>query len=307
MIALAYVKLSHISGIVRVLFIWRTIMTNLFALALIATVSNAVNTAMYVECYTQQHTVDHALDGVFPTYVPRTIKVRVCATTGLSLEEKVLFKALRLGARRGATKAPAPRVPMNDAAKRASITLACANAAASNAARAAADALSTASNGNTLSAATIAARAAQGAAQKAANEARKANAPTKVARPCVAVARSTPTKVKGTKRVRVHHMMHTTQSVMAQVAKKQAIIKAKEDAAIAKAKKWALRKEAYANRKAAMEVIASDAWMNAGVWLSEDLIRGANDWSYQVRIAAFKEARNIAYANAPVATVKVAA
>ena len=52
-----------------------------------------------------------------------------------------------------------------------------------------------------------------------------------------------------------------------------------------------------------MEVIAADAWMNKGVWLPEDLIRAANDWSYQVRISAFKEARNIAYAKATVVGV----
>jgi hypothetical protein len=90
------------------------------------------------------------------------------------------------------------------------------------------------------------------------------------------------------------------------VAKKAAIVKAKEDAQIAKARRWALRKAAFANRKAAMEVIAADAWMNKGVWLPEDLIRAANDWSYTVRIGAFKEARTIAYAKAPVA-VAVAA
>lgn len=188
----------------------------------------------------------------------------------------------------------APRVPMNTPEKRASITLACANARASKAARAAADASAIALFGSVMSQRTIDARAAQGAAQREANAARKAATPAKTPGVHVVIVRTGPTKSKGAKRVHAPRV-HTVESALAQVAKKQAIIKAKEDAAILKAKKWALRKEAYANRKAAMEVIAADAWMNAGVWLSEDLIRGANDWSYQVRIAAFKEARAIAY------------
>jgi hypothetical protein len=101
--------------------------------------------------------------------------------------------------------------------------------------------------------------------------------------------------------------MHTLESIAVQAAKKAAIAKAKEDKEIIKARRWALRKAAFAARKAAMEQIASDAWMMKGVWLSEDLLRAANDWSYAIRIAAFKEARAIAYAKAPVAKVAVAA
>ena len=200
----------------------------------------------------------------------------------------------------------APRVPMNTPEKRASITMACMSIRAARAAHAALEAQSRALNGIMLSPATVAARAAQGAAQREANAARKAATPAKVRGVQVAIVRTGPTKVKGPKRVRVVRV-HTVESALAQVAKKAAIVKAKEDKEIAKARRWALRKAAFANRKAAMEVIAADAWMNKGVWLSEDLIRAANDWSYQVRISAFKEARNIAYAKAPVAQVAVAA
>lgn len=150
-----------------------------------------------------------------------------------------------------------------------------------------------------LSLATIEARAAQGAAQREANATRKAGMPVKAPRPHVVIVRSGPAKNKGPKRVRVVRV-HTVESALAQAAKKAAIVKAKEDKEIAKARRWALRKAAFAARKAAMEQIASDAWMNKGVWLPEDLLRAANDWSYAVRVNAFKEARNIAYAKAPV-------
>ncbi len=217
----------------------------------------------------------------------------------LDVADKAAAKEVAKAANKVHASIRAPRVPLNDATKRASITLACANARAANI-------KAVATHGNTLSAATVEARAAQGEAAKAANMARKAGMPTKTPRPHVVIVRSGPVKNNGAKRVKAPRV-HTVESALAQVAKKAAIVKAKEDAQIAKAKKWAMRKEAYANRKAAMEVIASDAWMNAGIWLPEDLIRGANDWSYQVRIAAFKEARNIAYAKKAPVVVGVAA
>ena len=215
---------------------------------------------------------------------------------------KAVIKAHTKAANKVHASIRAPRVPMNTPEKRASITMACMSIRAARAAHAALEAQSRALNGIMLSPATVAARAAQGAAQREANAARKAATPAKVRGVQVAIVRTGPTKVKGPKRVRVVRV-HTVESALAQVAKKAAIIKAKEDALIAKAKKWALRKEAAKNRKAAMEQIAADAWMLKGVWLSEDLIRSANDWSYQVRISAFKEARNIAYAKAPVVGV----
>ncbi|WP_288981496.1 hypothetical protein [uncultured Flavobacterium sp.] len=220
----------------------------------------------------------------------------------LNVADKAANKEAAKIANRAYARVKAPRVPMNDAEKRAAITLACANARAANAAKRAAEAAKRAADardiarfGSVMNPATIAARKEQGAAQRAANAARKAGMPTKTPRPHVVIVRSGPVKNKGAKRTKVHHMVHTVESVMAQVAKKAATVKAKEDAAITKAKKWAMRKAAYANRKAAMEQIASDAWMLKGVWLPEDLIRGANDWSYTVRINAFKKARNIAY------------
>lgn len=200
---------------------------------------------------------------------------------------KAVIKATNKATNKAHASIRAPRVPMNTPEKRASITMAC-------------NAVHTAvlhaqvKSGNAISNAKVVARAAQGAAQREANAARKAATPAKVRGVQVAIVRTGPTKVKGPKRVRVVRV-HTVESALAQVAKKAAIVKAKEDKEIAKARRWALRKAAFANRKAAMEVIAADAWMNKGVWLPEDLIRAANDWSYAVRINAFKEARSVAY------------
>ena len=75
----------------------------------------------------------------------------------------------------------APRVPMNDEAKRASITLACANARASKAAKHAADAHAIALVGSVMSQRTIDARIAQGVEQREWNATRKANALRKAA------------------------------------------------------------------------------------------------------------------------------
>lgn len=253
-------------------------------------------------------TITTTVVAIDKAYVQHTMAARatvVCVGTPMHSAHVHAYHATIKAANKAANKVhaaiKAPRCTLNSPEKRASITMAC------NAVRAAVHAAQ-AKTGTSISNTKVQARLAQGAAQRAANAARKAATPAKVARPQVVIVRSGPVKNNGAKRVKAPRV-HTVESALAQVAKKQAIIKAKEDAAIAKAKKWALRKEAYANRKAAMEVIASDAWMNAGVWLSEDLIRGANDWSYQVRIAAFKEARAIAYPpkTKAVATTGVAA
>lgn len=230
---------------------------------------------------------------------PTTVCVAIRAHNAHVHAYKAVIKTARKAANKVAATVKAPRPALNSAEKRASITAA--QVARTNAR----DAVRV-KTGTSISFATVKARKEQGDAQRAANAARKAAMPTKTPRPNVVIVRSGPVKNKGAKRVHTPRV-HTVESALAQVAKKAAIVKAKEDAAIAKAKKWAMRKAAYANRKAAMEVIAADAWMLKGVWLSEDLIRGANDWSYQVRISAFKEARNIAYAKAPVTQVVVAA
>jgi hypothetical protein len=115
-------------------------------------------------------------------YVPVATKARTCATTGLSLDEKVYFKAMRaVGRRIGSAEAIKPRATLNDAAKRASITLACANARASKAAKHVADAHAIALVGSVMSQRTIDARAAQGAEQRAINVMLKAHKAKKAA------------------------------------------------------------------------------------------------------------------------------
>ena len=256
-----------------------------------AKVTKTIATAMVaIDKATTQYTV----------VSPATI---VCVAAPMHSAHVRAYHAANKAAAKAANKAraaiKAPRPTLNSPAKRASIHDA-------QVARINARTAVRVKTGTSISLKTIDARIAQGAAQREANALRKAAMPTKVARPHVVIVRSGPTKSKGAKRVRAVRV-HTVESALAQVAKKAAIVKAKEDAAIAKARRWALRKAAFAARKEAMEKIAADAWMMKGVWLSEDLLRAANDWSYAIRIAAFKEARNIAYAKAPVAQVAVAA
>jgi glycerol-3-phosphate cytidylyltransferase-like family protein len=244
-----------------------------------------------------------AIDKATTQYTVVSPATTVCVAAPMHSAHVRAYHAANKAAAKAANKAHAsiraPRVPMNTPEKRASITMAC------NAVRAAVHAAQ-AKTGTSISNTKVQARLAQGAAQRAANAARKAATPAKVRGVQVAIVRTGPTKVKGPKRVRVVRV-HTVESALAQVAKKAAIVKAKEDKEIAKARRWALRKAAFAARKAAMEQIAADAWMLKGVWLPEDLLRAANDWSYAVRISAFKEARAIAYAKAPATQVAVAA
>ena len=116
-------------------------------------------------------------------YVPVVTKARTCATTGLSLDEKVYFKAMRaVGRRIGSAEAIKPRATLNDAAKRAAITerdhqrylgriaaleaLAAEQAALSAAEKAAAIADAKVAHLTLLSDATKAFRATQGSEQK---------------------------------------------------------------------------------------------------------------------------------------------
>lgn len=116
-------------------------------------------------------------------YVPVVTKARTCATTGLSLDEKVYFKAMRaVGRRIGSKEAIKPRATLNDAAKRAAITerdhqrylgriaaleaLAAEQAALSAAEKAAAIADAKVAHLTLLSDATKAFRATQGSEQK---------------------------------------------------------------------------------------------------------------------------------------------
>jgi len=267
-------------------------MTNLFALALIATMSNALNTVRVCIAYADQHNVDHCLDGVFPAHAPSTTKVRTYVTTGMSIEDKVVYKAMRLGARRGATKAPSARVPMNDEAKRDAITLACTNAKAAKAAKAAADARTIALVGSVMSQRTVAYRKAQGSAQKAINAVRALArmAETKKARVVHTPVVHTPTtKVRAPKKARVYHMMHTAESVAANAATKAAVIKAKVDKEIARARRAAQRKLWIQLRAEKIARMCANAWYNKGIWIDPVLAEACNDSDYSIRVSAYTE------------------
>lgn len=207
-------------------------------------------------------------------------------------------KATNKAANKAIASIRAPRTPMNNKAKRDSITLACTNARASKAAQRAADAHAIALVGSVMSQRTIAARAAQGAAQKAANAARKAGT-TKVARPHVIVVRSGPAKNKGAKRVHTPRV-HTVESVAKQAADRAAVIasdmafkalmaKYKEDKAILRAKKAAQRKLWIELRAEKVARICAKLWMEKGVWVDRFLAEACNDACYEIRTSAMTE------------------
>lgn len=130
-------------------------------------------------------------------YIPVVTKALKGPTVGLSLEQKVAYKAMRLGARRGATKAPTPRARLNAAEVRAAITerdhqrylgriaaleaLAAEEAALSAAEKAEAIALAKVAHLALLSEATKAFRIAQGAEQREYNAMLKAHNARKAA------------------------------------------------------------------------------------------------------------------------------
>lgn len=237
-------------------------------------------------------------------YVPATVNTRTCATTGMPLEDKVLYKALRLGTRRGATKAPAVYT-LNTAEVRERITARDIARAAGRAAQRAAEAALLAAmvhkhQATGLSIATLAARAAQGAAQREANALRKAGMPAKTPRTHVVVVRSTPTKVRGVKRTKVYHMAHTVESVAKQAedrlsilayeaAHKAFLLKCKEDRMIAKAKRAEKRALYIALRAKKISRMVTDIWFNSGVMVDTYTVEACNDSEYCIREEAYKE------------------
>lgn len=113
-------------------------------------------------------------------YVPVVTKARTCATTGLSLDEKVYFKAMRaVGRRIGSAEAIKPRARLNAAEVRAAITERDHQRYLGRIA--ALEALAKVAHPSLLSEATKAFRATQGSEQKEWNATRKANALRKAA------------------------------------------------------------------------------------------------------------------------------
>lgn len=111
-------------------------------------------------------------------YVPSVVVTRTCATASMSMHDKVLYKALRLGARRGATKAPVV-YSLNSADVRLAITDRDTARAVCN--KATAKVVEHMVQTQGISLATAQVRAAQGAEQKEWNATRKANALRKAA------------------------------------------------------------------------------------------------------------------------------
>lgn len=155
--------------------------------ACIAKVVRAMRTAALIAVRAQRaaasatKTIATTVVAIDKAYVQHTMAARatvVCVGTPMHSAHVHAYHAHIKAANKAANKAiasiRAPRTPMNNKAKRDSITLACTNARASKAAQRAADAHAIALVGSVMSQRTIDARATQGAAQKAANEARKA-------------------------------------------------------------------------------------------------------------------------------------
>ena len=111
-------------------------------------------------------------------YVPSVVVTRTCATASMSMHDKVLYKALRLGARRGATKAPVV-YSLNSADVRLAITDRDTARAVCN--KATAKVVEHMVQTQGISLATAQVRAAQSTEQKEWNATRKANALRKAA------------------------------------------------------------------------------------------------------------------------------
>lgn len=273
-------------------------MTNLFALALIATVSNTLNTVRVCIAYADQYAVDHCLDGAFPTYVPTTKAVHVCATTGMSMQDKVIYKAMRLVCRRaGSRDAIKPRTPRNSAEVRAAIT------ARDNGRSVEKVTMHHEAQVQGVSISTMLARKAQGSAQKAINAVRalaRAIEPKKAPVVHTPVVHIPNTKVRAPKRVRVYHMMHTVESVAQRTAEREelALLEAqyqallasyKTDKEIARARRAAQRKVWIQLRAEKIARMCSSAWYNKGIWVDPALAEACNDACYEIRVSAYTE------------------
>lgn len=227
-------------------------------------------------------------------YLPATRKVAKGQTVGLSLEEKVYFKAMRLvGRQLGSKDAIKPRATLNSMAKRQAITDRDTQRAHGRATKAAAEAAALAAMQHKhqitgVSVAKLEARKAEGDAQRVINAARKAANPTKAhnhVKPTYVKA----AKVRAPKRAKVWHMMHTVESVAANAATKAAVIKAKVDKEIARARRAAQRKVWIQLRAEKVARMCANAWYNKGIWIDPALAEACNDSDYSIRVSAYTE------------------
>lgn len=232
----------------------------------------------------------------------RTIKVaRTCATTGMSLTDKVIYKAMRLVCRRaGSRDAIVPRTPRNSAEVRAAITARDAQRALG---RIAEKAVIHEAQQQGISVLTLACRRAQGSAQKAINAVRALARMVEPKKSCVVhtpVVHTPTAKVRAPKRVRVYHMMHTIESVAQRTAEReelalleaqyQALLaKYKADKEIARARRAAQRKVWIQLRAEKVARMCANAWYNKGIWIDPALAEACNDSDYSIRVSAYTE------------------
>lgn len=229
---------------------------------------------------------------------------------------KVIAKAVVVGARRGATKAPKQKVRLNSTEKRQQITLACKakaaaratkakEEAAARAAKAKQEAAQMASCGNTLSAITIAARAAQASAQKAVNAVRKLQA---LITPKKVKVNNEKNTIKGIISVKAdnvsvaqrddwHKLTHVTKSTNNKIVNAKdefkTFAKVKEEKIkqdkVNRAKAQALKEERIKLRKEKVARICAKAWMEKGIWVDSFLAEACNDSDYAIREQSYRE------------------
>ncbi len=248
-------------------------------------------------------------------YLPATRKVAKGQTVGLSLEEKVYFKAMRLvGRQLGSKDAIKPRATLNSMAKRQAITDRDTQRAHGRATKAAAEAAALAAMQHKhqitgVSVAKLEARKAEGDLQRALNKGRKlakalareislleGHTEAHVVKPTYVKA----AKVRAPKRAKVWHMMHTVESVAKQAedrlslaayeaAHKALMAKYHEDRMIAKARRAEKRALWIELRARRIQRMVTQVWFDKGIMVDAALQRACNDADHDIRTTAYTE------------------
>jgi hypothetical protein len=237
----------------------------------------------------------------------RTIHVaRACATTGMSLTDKVIYKAMRLVCRRASSRdAIVPRTPRNSATKRAAIT------ARDNGRHAVSVHVHHEAHIQGVSVHTLLARKEQGAIQRSINATRKeANALARQIRLMEgsmeahdmkpSVVQTPIVRTRTPKRTKVWHMMHTSASVAKQAAERDAIrardaahnalmAKYKADMEIAKARRAEKRALWIELRARRIQRMVTQVWFDKGIMVDAALQRACNDADHDIRTTAYTE------------------
>ena len=218
---------------------------------------------------------------------------------------KVIAKAVVVGARRGATKAPKVKVRSNSTEKRNELTLAYETKCNANKAKKEKEAIEMASSGGLLSVATKAARAAQSSAQKALNAVRKLQAMLAPKKDKVDNEKNTITGIISVKADNVsvaqrdswHKLTHVTKSTNNKIVNAKdefkTFAKVKEEKIkqdkVNRAKAQALKEERIKLRKEKIARICAKAWMEKGIWVESFLAEACNDSDYAIREQSYRE------------------